>query len=108
MLRNTRRVVRPEPFWRDLIGRWRASGQSIAAFCAAHGVGQASFCAWRRRLAARTREASQPAPAFAAVRVVPDPTAEVMLPSGLVVRVPVAADPAAVARLVVALGGGPC
>ena len=48
------------------------------------------------------------APAFAAVRVVADPVLEVVLPAGLVVRVPVGTDPAAVARLVSALGGPPC
>ena len=39
---------------------------------------------------------------------IPDPTAEVVFPSGLVVRVPIGTDTAAVARLVVALGGAPC
>src|SRR5262249_42290648 len=54
------------------------------------------------------RATPPPAPTFAPVRVVPDPTAAVVLPTGLVLRVPVSADPAAVARLVAALGGGPC
>src|SRR5262245_28510203 len=111
MPRTTRRDPKPEPFWRDLIDRWKASGQPVAAFCAAHRVGQASFYAWRQRLAARDpgpAAPAPPAPAFAAVRIVPGPTAEVVLPSGLVVRVPVGADPAAVARLVAALGGAPC
>lgn len=107
MPRTSRRIVRPEPFWRDLIDRWRASGRSITAFCAAHAVGEASFYAWRRRLGGR-RSMTKPAPTFAAVRVVPDPTAEVVLPSGLIVRVPVSTDPAAFARLVTALGGGAC
>ena len=40
--------------------------------------------------------------------MIPDPTIEIVLPGGLVVRVPVGADPAAVARLVAALGGAPC
>jgi transposase len=52
MPRTARRDPKPEPFWRDLIGRWRASGRSVAAFCAAHGVGQATFSSWRKRLAA--------------------------------------------------------
>jgi len=43
MFRNTARRSKSEPFWRDLIDRWKASGQSIAAFCAAHCVGQATF-----------------------------------------------------------------
>ena len=108
MPRTPHRNVKPEPFWRDLIERWRASGQSIAAFCAAHHVSQATFYSWRKRLAARARGAARPAPAFAAVRVVPDPTAEVILPTGLIVRVPVGTDPTDIARLVAALGGAAC
>ena len=86
MFRRTARRFKPEPFWRDLIDRWKASGQSVAAFCAAHGVSQATFYAWRKRLAARARSTARTAPAFTAVRVVPDATAEVILPTGLVVR----------------------
>jgi hypothetical protein len=108
MFRSTRRGSESEPFWRDLIDRWKASGQSVAAFCAAHHVSQATFYSWRKRLAARGRRPARPAPAFAPVRVVPDPTAKVVLPTGLLIRVPVTADPAAVARLVAALGGGAC
>jgi len=71
-------------------------------------VSQATFYSWRKRLAARSPHTTPPAPTFAPVRVVPGPTAEVILPTGLIVRVPVGADPAAVARLVAALGGASC
>ena len=108
MPHTTRRDTKPEPFWRDLIDRWRASGQTVAAVCAAHRVSQATFYSWRRRLAASGPDTNTPALTFATARVVPDPTAEVVLPAGPVVRVPVAADPAAVARLIAALGGVPC
>jgi hypothetical protein len=108
MFRSTRRRSKSEPFWRDLIDRWNASGQSVAAFCNAHRVSQATFYSWRKRLVSRARSTTPPAPAFAPVRVVPDPTAEVVLPSGLIVRVPVGTDPTAVARLVAALGDGAC
>ena len=106
-----RRSQKSEPFWRDLITRWKTSGQSVATFCAARGVSQASFYAWRKRLIAHSKEpiaSAPPTPTFAAVRVVPGIPVEVVLPTGLVVRVPAGADPAAVARLVAALGGGPC
>lgn len=53
MLRGTRRHFKPEPFWCDLIDRWKASGQPVAAFCAAHRVSQATFYSWRKRLASR-------------------------------------------------------
>jgi hypothetical protein len=108
MPRTTRRNTKPEPFWRDLIARWMASGQTVAAFCAAHCVSQATFYCWRKKLAAHSPDTTTPAPTFATVRVVPDPTVEVALPAGLVLRVPVGVDPAAVARLVVALGRQPC
>lgn len=36
--------------WRERLGRWRKSGQSIAEFCRGEGVSQPSFYLWRRRL----------------------------------------------------------
>jgi hypothetical protein len=36
MPRTSRRDPKPEPVWRDLIARWKTSGQTVAAFCAAH------------------------------------------------------------------------
>jgi hypothetical protein len=111
--KTRRRRADREQFWRDTITAWKASGQSVRAFCTAHGVAEATFFARRRELANREpspRPAATPvtSPSFAAVRVIPDPTIEVVLPGGLLVRVPVGADPAAVAHLVAALGGGPC
>jgi hypothetical protein len=111
MPRTSRRDAKPESFWRDLIAHWKTSGQTVAAFCAARRVGQASFYSWRQRLAARNPEpttSAPPAATFALVRVIPDPPAEVILLTGLIVRVPVGADSAAVARLVAALGGAQC
>ena len=108
MFSSSHRHFKPEPFWRDLIDRWKASGESVAAFCAAHRVSQATFYSWRKRLATGTRRTTRPAPAFAPVRVVPDPTAEVVLPNGLILRIPATTEPAAVARLVAALGGAAC
>jgi hypothetical protein len=110
MPRTTHREQKPEPFWRDLIARWIASSQTVAAFCAAHCVSPATFYSWRERFAAHgphTATSAPQAPTFASVRVVHDTTVDVLLPTGLVVRVPVGANPAAVARLVAALGGAP-
>jgi hypothetical protein len=108
MFRSTHRRFKPEPFWRGLIDRWKASGQSVAAFCTAHRVSQATFYSWRKRLAIPTPRTTPAAPAFAPVRVVSDPTTELVLPNGLIVRVPLATDPATIARLVAALGGVAC
>ena len=107
-----RRNQAREQFWRDTIAAWQESGQSVRAFCAARRVSEATFFARRRELIDRKpsgASASQPpAPGFVPVKVIPDTTIEVVLPGGLVVRVPPVADPAIVARLVTALGQAPC
>jgi hypothetical protein len=75
MPRSTHRDEKPEPYWHDLIACWRASGQTVAAFCAAHRMSQATFYSWRKRLAAHSPHTTTPAPqasTFAPVRVVPD------------------------------------
>ncbi len=112
MPKTRRRNQAREQFWRDTIAAWQESGQSIRAFCAARGVSEATFFARRRELIDRKQSGPSadqpPAPHFVPVHIVPDPMVEVVLPGGLVVRVPAAVDPAAVARLVAALGEGPC
>ncbi len=37
-------------YWREVIERQQASGQSIVGFCAKEGLSPASFHAWKRRL----------------------------------------------------------
>ena len=112
MPKTRRRNQVREQFWRETIAAWQESGQSVRAFCAARGVSEATFFARRRELIDRKSSGPSadptPVPRFVPVHVVPDPTIEVLLPGGLIVRVPVSADPAAVARLVAALGRHPC
>lgn len=95
-----------ERFWRTTVAGQSSSGQSVRAYCASRRISQASYYYWKRALAGRPVPPSSPA--FAAVRVVADPVLEIVLPTGLVVRVPVGTDPVAAARLVAALGGPPC
>jgi len=106
---KTRRRADREQFWRDTIAAWRESGQTATALCAARGVAEATFFAERRELTRRDQSPNAPAPgaSFPAVGVFADPTVEIVVPGGLVVRVPVGADPTTVARLVRALRGGP-
>ena len=103
--------VRPRTraFWKDLVAGGPEPGQTVADYCRRHGVSTASFFAWRKRLRDEIPTRIPAGPAFVPVRVVPDVSAEIALPAGLTVRVPVHADPAAVARLVAALAGvSPC
>ena len=95
--------------WRELIDAWKQSGQTINAFCRERKLTRSNFDRWRRIL---TAENSKPlrrtAPAFVPVRLVAEPVAEVVLPSGVVVRLPVSTAPETVTRLVVAVGAARC
>lgn len=103
-----------EQFWRDAVAAFAASGLSVRAFCLARGLHEKRFYTWRRNLGlspvARPAMASDvpPARGFVPVRVVSDATAEVVLPGGVLLRVPVTADPVQVGRLVAALRGATC
>jgi hypothetical protein len=95
--------------WRATIGAWRRSGQTINAFCRARRLTRANFDRWRRILAAEPSPSPPtPSPAFVPVRVVAEPMAEVVLRSGVVVRLPLSAAPEAVTRLVAAVGAASC
>lgn len=48
MSQSTRRTAEQ---WQALIDQWQRSGQSMARFCKTQGIGYASFCHWRKRLA---------------------------------------------------------
>lgn len=85
-------------YWRDLIGRQRSSGQSIAAFCRETGVSAVSFHEWKRKLRRQTLSAHAEAEktVFAPVQIMPEQTAssmvlggriEVVLPDGVVLRI---------------------
>ncbi len=110
---KARRRADRDQFWRDTIAAWKESGQTVTAFCAARGLGESTFFARRRELARRDQALNAPVTqeakgSFAAVRVIPDATVEIVVPGGIVLRTLVAADPAVVARLVLALRGAPC
>ena len=90
--------------WQELITAQAQSQLGVREFCSQHGLKPATFYVWRRRL----NPPDTPAATFVPVRVVAAPAIEIVLPAGLVVRLPSATDPAALARLVAELGATPC
>lgn len=97
-------------FWRDTLAEFAASGLSVRAFCLARGLHEKRFYTWRRDLglSPAARPVPKAAPGFVPVRVVADAAAEITLPGGVTLRVPLTADPSHVARLVAALRGAAC
>jgi transposase len=109
MFRARRRDSGREQFWRDTVAAWKRSGESVRAYCLSRGLSEASFYGWRRTLKERDQQpAPRCAPMLVPVRVVPDAVLEVVLPSGLVVRVPARADASTIATLVAALRTAAC
>jgi transposase len=109
MAPKKQRDERKEQQWRRWLRLWRASGLSVRAFCARHGLSEPSFYAWRRVLQQR---AAEPAP-FVAVQVVAEPASasasalEVVLAQGRTVRVAPGFDPATLRQVVRVLEEGP-
>ena len=110
MVPGRARDERKEQQWRRRISQWRASGLSVRAFCARHGLASASFYAWRRVLERRAAEQ----PAFVPVQVVADTmpaqtsALEVVLADGRTVRVAPGFDAATLRQLLAVLEGRPC
>lgn len=80
-------------YWRELIERQQASGQSIVGFCSKESLSPASFHAWKRRLRRPQRETGRRSTkqALVPVQIVSDPArgignVEVQWPSGVVLR----------------------
>ena len=111
MAQGRTRDERKEQQWRRWLGEWQASGLSVRAFCARHGLTEPTFYAWRRVLAQRT--AAQRA--FVPVQIVADqPTTpasplEVVLGDGRRVRVAPGFDAVTLRALLTVLEEGrPC
>jgi len=109
-----------ERSWRRHVARWQRSGRSIRDYCAAEGLAEANFYAWRRTLAARDHQARRrgrrtATPAFVPVRVVNGEATspghspvEVVCANGRVLRVGGDFDPQVVRQLLALLEEPAC
>src|SRR4051812_26527036 len=107
---------RPDParerLWRKRLARWKASGLKVRDFCEREGVTPTAFAHWRKEISGRDARAVAAAePTFVPVRITAQAATaplEVVLPSGLAVRVPLGFDPAHLRAVVAALEGRTC
>ena len=99
---------RPDPaledLWRHRLERFERSGLSALAFCDREGVSVPSFYAWRRRLQPSAEQAAR----LVSVRLFPAAPVEMLLPGGIVLRLPPGCDLDFVRSLVATLGERPC
>ena len=81
--------------WRKRLSRFDAGEWTVAEFCDREGVSAASFYYWRRRVegdeearSPRRGPAASDAGSFLPIEVLVEPTLEVELPNGVVLRCP--------------------
>src|SRR5262245_54121959 len=97
--------------WQQRLDRFRTSGLTVADFCEREGISTASFYAWRRRFEAGSAPAAADAPRLVPVRLVTRPASapvELLLPSGVVLRLSPDTDLAWLRQLLPVLGVEPC
>jgi transposase len=106
---------RPDPAirqrWQQRLQRFHRSGLSVPDFCEREGISTGSFYTWRRRLQADPAPAAADAPRLVPVRLVTPPASvpvELLLPSGLVLRLSPDTDIDWLRQLLPLLGVAPC
>lgn len=125
MARGATRDRGKERFWRQVLGQWRRSRQTVRDFCLERGLAEPSFYAWRRTIAERDQQVagrngragvgrhqryseadSLDKPMFIPVHVAPATTAqplEVVVGQGRIIRVPAGFDAATLRQLLAVL-----
>jgi hypothetical protein len=121
-----------ERFWRQVVEGHAGSGLSVRQYCTDRGVSEPSFFAWRRELAQRDVPANEPARSssqrsvsaramsqrsaplgFAQLQIAPSEPAsgvsiEIVLPTGIRIRVPRGACQDTLCNVLGALERRPC
>jgi transposase-like protein len=102
-----------ELYWRGVLERQARSGESVVDFCGAEGISTASFYSWRKRLRVerngRRSDVGDHRPQLVSVSVSALPACvEVVLPDGVVLRVPEGVAPQTLRDVLAALEPGPC
>ena len=78
-----------ERHWRSVLTQWHQSDQTIAAFCKQRDLSKPTFTYWQRKLGfGRRSKPRSPAASFVPMTLVAEPQVEVMLPAGVILKLP--------------------
>jgi transposase-like protein len=110
MARTRELKRRQESEWRQLIGEYERSGESLAVYCRRLGVRDSTFKWWRWRLGVLARE-SGPASEWISFDVLSSasrPSFELKFPDGRQLSIPSDFEAASLGRLLGILESGRC
>jgi hypothetical protein len=77
-----------ERHWQAMLTQWHQSEQTISAFCKQRNLSKPTFGYWQRKLGfGRRVKPRSPSATFVPMTLVTDPRVEVVLPTGVSLRV---------------------
>jgi hypothetical protein len=98
-----------EKQWHDLLTQWHQSEQSISAFCNQRHLSEPTFYYWRRKLGFGRRPTRQsPAATLVPMTLVTEPSVEVVLPTGVTLKLPLTAAEEQITRWLTAARAASC
>jgi hypothetical protein len=98
-----------EKQWHALLTQWRQSEQSISAFCNQRHLGKPSFNYWRRKLGfGRQATPRSAAATFVPMKLITEPWVEVVLPTGVTLKLPLTAAEEQITRWLSAARAASC
>ena len=95
--------------WHALLTQWHQSEQSISAFCKQRHLSQPTFYYWRRKLGfGRRTERPTPPKKFVPMTLIAEPLVEVVLPTGMTIKLPLTAAAEQIIRWLAATRAASC
>ena len=98
-----------ERHWQTVLTQWHQSEQSISAFCKQLHLSKPTFGYWQCKLGyARRVKPRSPAATFVPMTLVADPRVEVVLPTRVILKVPLTAGEEPITRWLAAARASSC
>ena len=98
-----------ERHWQAVLTQWQLSGQTISAFCRQRHLSQPAFGYWQRKLGfGRRTKPRSPAATFVPITLISEPCVEVILPTGVILKLPLTAGEETISRWLAAARAVSC
>ena len=98
-----------EQRWHSVLTQWHQSEQTISAFCQQRHLSKPVFCYWQRKLGfGRQTKPRSPAATFVPMTLIVEPQVEVVLPTGLTLKLPLTASEEHINRWLVGARAASC